>query len=272
MKEGEKMGKVITFGLQKGGVGKSTSVGITAYLLAEEKFKVLVVDMDSQGNVTEFLSDKPSNEFASNSILEVIKERDAKKYLHKISDQLDLLPANNYLALLPRYLYQNSADYDGTYVEQLYLAIEPILSEYDYILIDTPPALSEQTSNALFASDYVVSMFECSKFCYSAIPNFFESIISARAIQEKLQINKRVNLIGILRTLTDKRRIDAKIFNDQIEKDYPEGVFETIITRKASTGRIPFLGFDDNSELENGISQYRDFYKEFKQRIDSFEK
>src|SRR5699024_152303 len=110
----------------------------------------------------------------------------------------------------PRWLYTNDllnveekVFYKGTTVSQLSLMLKMIKSEYDYILIDTPPALSEQTTNALVASDDVIVLYECSKFCYSAIANFLETI---DLIQNNVN-NGLINL-GILRTLSDKRRKD----------------------------------------------------------------
>ncbi|GAE93028.1 chromosome (plasmid) partitioning protein ParA [Gracilibacillus boraciitolerans JCM 21714] len=271
------MSKVITFGLQKGGVGKSTTVGVVSHLFAKDGYKVLVVDMDSQGNVSETLSGLSSNEFEDKSIFEAIITKNPKEYIYKADEKIDLIPANNYLALFPKWIYTNdyfgdTFDLNGKAYEQLKLTLDSIKDDYDYILIDTPPpALSEQTTNALIASDYVVTMYECSQYCYSAIENFFKSIESAQSIQERTY-NKGLRKLGILRTLTDKRRSDAKMFNELIESDYPELVFNTIITRKASTGRLPVFGFNaDNKELNDAIKEYKDFYKELLARIERTE-
>lgn len=83
-----------------------------------------------------------------------------------------------------------------------------VKDEYDYILIDTPPSLSEQTSNALIASDYVIILYEGSKFCYSAVPNFMDTVDFATNKKGKLKV------LGILLTLLDKRRTDVKLFKN----------------------------------------------------------
>jgi len=264
--------RVITFGLQKGGVSKTTTTGIMTYLMSKEKKKVLAVDFDSQGNLTELLTNQPANNFLNKSIFEAIALREYKQpsdFIYQVNDYIDVLPANNLLSSYPRWLYTNNLTnieekvfYKGSSVSQLNLMLEIIKSEYDYILIDTPPALSEQTTNALAASDYVVVLYECSKFCYSAIENFLETI---ELIQNS--VNKGIINLGILRTLSDKRRKDAHFFNEVIEKEYPKLVFETIITRKATTGRLPLRGFDKNHELDEALSQYVDFYDEILQRI-----
>lgn len=262
------MGKVISFGLQKGGVAKTTTTAILAYLMSKDKKKVLAVDMDSQGNLTELLTDRSSNDFIKNSILEAIAFRQPKKYTYKINDYIDLIPSNNFLASFARWIYihdlpnfEGKFPYKGYGYEQLDLTLQMVKDEYDYILIDTPPALSEQTSNALIASDYVVILYEGSKFCYSAVPNFMDTV------QFAMNKKGRLKILGILRTLLDKRRTDVKLFNEAIEEDYPDLVFETIITHKAKTGRIPLYGFEDNKELDEGIHQFKGFYKELLNRI-----
>jgi len=140
--------------------------------------------------------------------------------------------------------------------------LESVQDEYDFIVIDTAPSLCEQTTNALCASDYVVVMYECSNWCYSAIPNFMDSIEGARTVS-----HKDVQIAGISRTMNDARRSDAKAFNELIEEDYPKLVFETVITRKAPTGRISLYGFNNNTELNQTLHHYKDFYKELLERV-----
>lgn len=264
------MTKVITLGLQKGGVSKTTTTGVLAHLLIQDGYKVLAVDMDSQGNLTELLTDLSANEFLNNSVFEAIAYKQPEKYIYKINDQLDLLPANNFLASFSRWIYTErlphtekgeiKVSYEGELVNQLNLTLEKIKHNYDFVLIDTPPALSEQTTNALMASDYVIVLYEASKFCYSAIPNFLETVGYIKDIND-------IEILGILRTLNDVRRKDLELFNIQIAKDYPELVFDTVITRKASIGRLPLVGFEDNPELEEAFSQFRRFYSELVDRL-----
>jgi len=264
--------KVITFGLQKGGVSKTTTTGIIAHLLSKEEKKVLVVDFDSQGNLTELLTNQPANNFLNKSIFEAIalrKHKDPGDFSFSVNEYLDIMPANNLLSSYPRWLYtsnipsfEEKIHYDGETVKQLDLTLNIIKDRYDYILIDTPPALSEQTTNALAASDYVIVLYECSKFCYSAIANFMETI----EFTQKTVNNNLVNL-GILRTLNDNRRKDAHFFNKVIEKDYPTLVFDTIINRKATTGRLPLHGFSENFELNEALSQYKIFFNEMIDKV-----
>lgn len=262
------MAITITMGIQKGGCGKSTTTGILSYLLKEDGYRVLAIDMDSQGNLTELLSEQPSNEFMGKSILEGIQQNDIKRYIVPISGNLDLLPANNFLATLPRWIYTGKTykgetiNFSGNPSLILDNVLDQVRDDYDFIIIDTPPSLSEQTTNALCASEYVVVLFESSNWCYSAIPNFMDSVISAN------EFGKRdTKVVGILRTLNDVRRNDAKAFNEMIEEDYPDDVFQTIITRKAPTGRLALYGFSENPELKQALEQYKSFYKELINRV-----
>src|SRR5699024_8349040 len=168
------MAKVITIRLKKGGVSKTTTTGILAYFLAQDGKQVLTIDMDSQGKLTELLTNQSANNFFDQSVFEAIAYKKPEKYIYKITKQLDILPANNFLASFSRWLYKGKiphtkktevhASYEGSHINQLNLTLNSIKDKYDYVLIDTPPALSEQTSNALIASDYVIVPFEPSKF------------------------------------------------------------------------------------------------------------
>jgi len=77
-----------------------------------------------------------------------------------------------------------------------------------------------------------------------------------------------LKVLGILRTLNDSRRKDTQFFNSLIVKDYADLVFDTLISRKATTGRLPLSGFDNNDELNDALKQYKDFYQEFLERIE----
>lgn len=263
------MATVITFGLQKGGVSKTTTTGVFAHFLSQDGYKVLAIDMDSQGNLTELLTDEPANEFILQSSFEAIVYREPEKYIVNVSDNLDLIPGNNMLALFPRWLYTNRLPDNkiikrkGEVWEQLDSIVDKLRDKYDFILIDTPPSLSEQTTNSMFASDYVFMLFEGSRFCYSAVPNFMETINTANNIS-----HHKPTPLGILRTLNDSRRSDPKYFNDKIAEDFPDLVFETIITRKAAIGRLSLFGFNDNIELEKALEEYREAYNEFLERIE----
>ncbi|CAM3848606.1 ParA family protein [Marinicrinis lubricantis] len=252
------MAKIISFGIQKGGCGKTTSSGITAYLLSQHQ-KVLAVDLDSQGNLTELLTQTDIYDFTGSTVLEALKEQDASDYIYPLTDNLHILTAEDLLATFSRYLY---TEFRGNKALVLKQTLQKVENHYDYIIIDTPPALGDQTINALAASDAVVIMFETSKFCYSALSRFVETVGHA---QDKL--NPNLKIAGILRTLIDNRRSDAKAFIELVEEEYPNYPFHTIINRKAATGRIPIHGLTENPEINQAIDQYHDFVQELIQRV-----
>src|SRR3954471_10831800 len=171
--------KIITFGISKGGCSKSTSSGITSYLLSENE-RVLAIDMDGQGNLTSFMTGEYDvcNVFEERTVLEAIIQGDARPYIIKIKENLDLLPSNDFLATLPRRMFEK-----GLKLDALQKALEPVMEDYDWIVIDTPPALSEQTvmplSTYSAAGSYAVVMFDGSMFSYYAIPKFLEIIEGA---------------------------------------------------------------------------------------------
>lgn len=250
--------QVISFGIQKGGSSKTTTSGVTSYLLARDH-KVLVIDMDSQGNLTEFLARKDVEYFSGKTILEAMQHRDVTDYVYRVTDNLHLVPADDLLATFSRWLYN---DHVGNKAMALREALEPVIDIYDYIIIDTPPALGDLTINSLAASDRVVAMFEASIFCYSALGRFLETCWHIRE-----RVNPKLAVAGILRGLIDARRTDNKALISQVADTYGELCFDTVLTRNAAAGRLPLVGFENNSELDRAVAQYEIFLKELLKRV-----
>ncbi len=253
------MAKTITFGIQKGGAGKTTTAAVTAYMLAESGSKVLAVDLDSQGNLTEMLTQQELDSFAGKAIFNAMKTGHANDCIYSISDNLDILPAEEMLAVFSRWLY---SDYSGdrhTFI--LNDTLTSISSGYDYIIIDTPPALGDHTINALVASDAVVVIFEASKFCYSALTRFIENTLNI-----KERFNQSLKIAGILCCNVDLRRADTKAMMELVEEDYPDLVFKTSINRRAVIGRLNISGFADNPEIKQVCTEHEVFMKELLDR------
>lgn len=249
--------KVITFSLQKGGVGKTTTSTLTAFLLSQRGHKVLAVDMDSQGNLTQVLSGTDDlSVFEGQTIREALLTRNINPYIRIASETLHYVPADDYLVLL--------AEYQGEIPrhELLIAALVDVLDEYDYIIIDTPPNLGAQTLNALMASDYVVVMFETAKYAYNAIPRFLETIETV-----KYGGNDNLKILGILATLSDARRSDNKELLELVREEYPELLFKTVISRKAAVGRIPVYGLFNNPEIKSATEQHNLFIEELIARV-----
>lgn len=248
---------VISFSLQKGGVGKTTTCGLTAYLLAKRGYKVLAIDMDSQGNLTQLISGYDDLEvFYQQTIREAMVDGDVADYIKIATDNLHYVPADDYLVLI--------ADYKGKTHKILLLkeAISSIKEDYDFILIDTPPNLSTQTVNALMASDYVVMLFETAKFSYNAVPRFIDAV--GGAIDGG---NKDLKIAGILATLSDARRTDSKELIELVREEYKELIFDTVISRRAAIGRLSVYGIHDNPEIKAATEQHESYIEELLERV-----
>lgn len=248
---------VISFSLQKGGVGKTTTSVLAAYLLSQKGYKVLAIDMDSQANLTQVISDSDDvKQFKGTTVREAVIEGNLKSYIRVVNDGLHYLPADDYLVLLSE--YQGSIPRD----ELLIAAIVDVLDEYDFIIIDTPPNLGTQTLNALIASDYVVIMFETAKYAYNAIDRFLETIDSVKSYG-----NDDLKVLGILATLSDARRSDNKELLELVIQEYGDLVFKTVIPRRAAIGRIPVYGLYNNPEIKAATEHHKNFIEEVLHRV-----
>lgn len=252
--------KIISFGIQKGGSSKTTTSGVISYLLSKD-YKVLAIDMDSQGNLTEFLTGRDVVDFSGHTILEAMQNQDASDYIYPIDDRLHLIAADDLLATFSRWLYSDYRTGDRSKV--LNETLKPVMNNYDYIILDTPPALGDLTINSLAASDYVVAMFEASIFCYSALGRFLETCWHVRE-----RVNPNMAVAGILRGLIDARRTDNKALISQVEEVYGEMCFNTVLKRNAAAGRLPITGFENNTEIDQAVGQYREFLKELLVRVE----
>ena len=255
------MGVTISFGIQKGGVGKTTTTGITAHLLSRDK-RVLAVDFDSQGNLTQFLTGKDIYDFTDRTVLHAIQEQDPRPYIYEINDRLHVLPAEDFLAGLGLWLHRS---YQGDYRTALRSTLEVVKDEYDYILIDMPPNLGEQTTNGLTASDYAVVMLQCESWCYSALDRYIEFILAV-----KENVNPSLTIAGILPTMLDTRAsLDNAILTD-VQSEYEEFVFETVIRRKARIKEFCTVGIRDNTKADKeALEHYESFVKELTERVQS---
>lgn len=271
--EGEyPMATVIAISIQKGGSGKTTTSAMLAYMLSRQ-YKTLAVDMDSQGNLTELLSRVDDIDvFRNQTILQAMQEGDVRPYVKQITETLHLAPADDFLATFGNWLYltylpevRNKKRPPTDVNLLLRNALEPVMGFYDYIVVDTPPALSEQTMNALGAANWVIVPFETSRFCYSALRNFFGTL---EAVTDSF--NPNIEIAGILRSLIDNRRKDAKEFIELVEetwKDYCP-IFEKVINRTAAVGRLTLSGLgEDNPELSQALKEYEPFYEELMSRV-----
>ncbi|KPV43964.1 ParA family protein [Alicyclobacillus ferrooxydans] len=253
------MGITISFGIQKGGVGKTTTTAICAYLLAR-KSKVLAVDFDSQGNLTAFLTQRNIYDFEGHTVLQAMMERNPTPYIQTVADNLDVLPAEDLLATFARYTYtQQKGDPNVILCDTLRV----VKDDYDYILIDLPPNLGEQTINGLTASDYAVVMLQTEPFCFDALDRYIELL---QHIQERTNPNLRLS--GILATMMDSRTTLDSAIIEQAIKDYEDVVFKSVIRRRARIKEFSIQGLQSKTRADNSaLRPYQDFVKELKERV-----
>ncbi|MEV2909936.1 ParA family protein [Paenibacillus larvae] len=253
------MGITISFGIQKGGVGKTTTCAITAYLLAKES-RVLALDFDSQGNLTEFLTRRDIYDFQNHTSLEAVKEQNPKPYIQQVSENLDLLPAEDFLATFSRWLYR---EYKGDQTQVLAKTIEVVKNDYDYILIDLPPNLGDQTINGLTASDYAIVILQSEPFCYSALERYLETI----EIVQKTP-NPNIQLGGILCALNDSRTSIDNVILTKVREEYEDFVFNSVIKRRSRIKEYVLEGIKDQTKMDQTILEpYINFVEELKQRV-----
>lgn len=254
------MGITISFGIQKGGVGKTTTTSITSYLLAKDA-KVLAIDFDSQGNLTAMLTGENIYHFTGKSILEACQERDPKPYIYPVHENLHVLPAEDHLVTFSRYVsqywYQGDTE---TSFHVLRETIESVKNDYDYIVIDLPPNVGDQTLNGLTASDYAVVLLQSDPFCYDALDRYLE--ILAEVVD---RANPDLKMAGILTSMLDARASLDKAILEQARTDYADRVFETVIRRKSRIKEFSISGVTDHTKLDReALKTYQSFVKELK--------
>lgn len=253
------MAKVISVGIQKGGVGKSTTASILIYQLSQ-KHRVLAVDMDGQGNLTQLLTGSEDIfEYSGTTVYDAILKEDASDYILQINPNLHILCGDeNVNTLAPHFHIELSQDYHYT----LKNTLDKVADNYDYIIIDNPPALGELSIISLTASDYILIMFETSKFCYSSLTSYLRTI---KVVQDR--VNGDLKIAGIVRNLIDGRRSDNKYYSNLVKNEYGNMCLDTVIKRSAVVGKLPALGFKDNRDIKKIMKEYQPLIKELMNNV-----
>ena len=252
------MGRIIAVANQKGGVGKTTTAVNLASALGRAGKKVLVVDVDPQGNATSGLGvNKRQTAFSTYNLL--IADANIEDVLVRTSYQnLDLLPSNMSLAGVEIELVEME---ERAY--RLRQAIAPVKDQYDFIFIDCPPSLGLITLNALAAAQGLLVPIQCE---YYALEGLSQLVSTVR--QVKRMYNPDIDFEGVLLTMFDNRLNLTVQVVSEVKRHFSDKVYKTVIPRNVRLSEAPSYGqpIQYYEQGSKGAQAYDDLAKEFLKR------
>lgn len=257
------MVKKIMFGIQKGGVGKTTSAVITAEMLARAGYKVLVCDLDSQGNATAMLTQEGIYTFAGRTLMEGIQEKNVGKYMIKLDrdNELYLLPSEDKMATFSRYIYQSN---HPNVLKVLQSAMAQIEDQFDFIILDCPPNMGDIVINSIVYADYVIIPAEYGYFGSDGLDRFIEFINVSK--EEK---STNAEILGVLMTLKDVRSSHERSIGESIRDVYGDLVFNSEIRKRAKIKEYALDGVRMDTKADSeALNDYLNFVNEVIERVE----
>ena len=243
------MGRIIAIANQKGGVGKTTTAINLAACLAEKGKKVLAVDMDSQGNLTSGLGVDKDN--VENSLYEkLLGECNLGEcMLINVFPNLNLIPSSRDLA---------GAEVDFIDVDKPQYILKDIIrgvrKNFDFIIIDCPPALGMLTINAMTAADTVIVPIQCEFYALEGLSQLLHTI---NMIKQKL--NKNLEIEGVVFTMYDSRNNLSQDVVENVRENLDEIIYKTVVPRNVRLAEAPSFGLPINlyDKRSSGAEAYR---------------
>ncbi len=225
------MARIIAIANQKGGVGKTTTSVNLAAALAQAPQRVLLVDLDAQGNAT-MGSGIDKRELVGSTCDVILEEMHAADVIVRTPEAFDLLPGNSDLTAAEIELM----DEPGR-EQRLKRALDPLRARYDFILIDCPPALSLLTLNALTVADSVLVPMQCEYYALEGLSALLQTIEALKA-----KLNPALEIEGVLRTMFDVRNNLANAVSADLIGHFGEKMFRTIVPRNVRLAEAPSHG------------------------------
>lgn len=252
------MARVICITNQKGGVGKTTTSVNLSYFLAKDKNRVLLVDLDPQGNATSGLGVQKTDLDASMTEVMLGAAALVDVVLQTSFKNFDLAPTTPQLA---------NAEVEMAKMKQKFVVLKKALmsvqDNYDYIIIDSPPSLSLLTVNGMIASGYLILPVQTEFYALEGVAQLLESMAMV-----KKAMNPDLKLLGVLATMYDKRTSLSVEVLAEVKKYFKDKVFRTTIPRNVRVAEAPSHGVPvgDYDKFSKGAKAYRDFAREVEER------